>query len=166
MVNARASRSAPVLRRFSLPGQNLGPLRRASLNRLTYIQFENRIKKQSDVKLDKGTIDQLNCGMLGYIQLARACCKSSADFQSAVSQASSLQPIVRQKARILRRMFSSVRVFCRLEIGDTAGWKRWKPALPLLQQPLANPHPPRNPKNKKPCSGEPEQGFKVQCPER
>jgi hypothetical protein len=32
------------------------------------------------------------------MSLATACCKSSADFQSAVSQASSLQPIVRQKA--------------------------------------------------------------------
>jgi hypothetical protein len=36
-------------------------------NRPTYIQFENWIKQQPGVKIDKGTIDQLNGAIRGYI---------------------------------------------------------------------------------------------------
>lgn len=36
-------------------------------SRPTYIQFENWIKQQPGVKLDKGTIDQLNGAIRGYI---------------------------------------------------------------------------------------------------
>jgi hypothetical protein len=64
---------------------------------------------------------------------AKVRCKSSADFQSAVSQASSassLQLTFREK-RCFFGLLSSFRELCRLEIGDTAGWKRWKPALPF-----------------------------------
>jgi hypothetical protein len=35
--------------------------------RPTYAQFENWVKKQPGVKLDKGTVDKLNGGIRGYI---------------------------------------------------------------------------------------------------
>jgi hypothetical protein len=36
-------------------------------NRPTYIQFENWIKQQPGVKLDKGTVDKLNGSIRGYL---------------------------------------------------------------------------------------------------